>query len=34
MIASVVYQLMALGLEPWFLNAVDKLRRGLLWAGK
>jgi hypothetical protein len=31
--ASVVYQLMALELEPWFLQEVDKLRRGFLWAG-
>ncbi|XP_071681529.1 uncharacterized protein [Lolium perenne] len=34
MAASVVYQLMALDVEPWFLQAVDKLRRGFLWAGK
>jgi hypothetical protein len=34
MAASVVYQLMALDVEPWFLHAVDKLRRGFLWAGK
>jgi hypothetical protein len=26
MTASVIYQLMALDLEPWFLQAVDKLR--------
>jgi hypothetical protein len=32
MMASVVYQLMVLDLEPWFLQAVDKLRRGFLWA--
>ena len=25
---------MALDLEPWFLRAVDKLRRGFLWVGK
>ncbi|KAM0888030.1 hypothetical protein ACQ4PT_028623 [Festuca glaucescens] len=34
MAASVVYQLMALDVDPWFLHAVDKLRRGFLWAGK
>jgi hypothetical protein len=33
MTASVIYHLMALDLEPWFLQAVDKLRRGFLWAG-
>jgi hypothetical protein len=32
--ASIIYQLMALDVEPWFLKAVDKLRRGFLWAGK
>jgi hypothetical protein len=32
--ASIVYQLMALELEPWFLQVVDKLRRGFLWAGR
>jgi hypothetical protein len=32
MTASVIYHLMALDLEPWFLQAVDKLRRGFLWA--
>jgi hypothetical protein len=32
--ASVVYQLMALELEPWFPQAVDKLRCGFLWAGR
>jgi hypothetical protein len=32
--ASVVYQLMALELEPWFLQAVDKLRHGFLWTGR
>ncbi|KAM0888691.1 hypothetical protein ACQ4PT_028193 [Festuca glaucescens] len=25
---------MALDVDPWFLHAVDKLRRGFLWAGK
>jgi hypothetical protein len=30
MTASIIYQLMALDLEPWFLEAVDKLRRGFL----
>ncbi|KAM0860223.1 hypothetical protein ACQ4PT_046687 [Festuca glaucescens] len=34
MTASVVYQLLALDLDPWFLKAVDKLRRSFLWAGK
>jgi hypothetical protein len=33
MAASVVYQLMALDVDPWFLTVVDKLRRGFLWAG-
>jgi hypothetical protein len=32
--ASVVYHLLALDMEPWFLQAVDKLRRGFFWAGK
>jgi hypothetical protein len=32
MTSSVVYHLMALDLDPWFLQAVDKLRRGFLWA--
>jgi hypothetical protein len=32
--ASVVYQLMELDEDPWFPQAVDKLRRGFLWAGK
>ncbi|KAM0877188.1 hypothetical protein ACQ4PT_035681 [Festuca glaucescens] len=34
MTASVVYQLLALDLDPWFFKAVDKLRRGFLCAGK
>ncbi|KAM0888503.1 hypothetical protein ACQ4PT_028326 [Festuca glaucescens] len=34
MAAYVVYQLMVLDVDPWFLQAVDKLRRGFLWAGK
>ncbi|KAM0885331.1 hypothetical protein ACQ4PT_030415 [Festuca glaucescens] len=34
MAAFVVYQLMALDVEPWFIQAVDKLCRGFLWAGK
>jgi hypothetical protein len=29
----VVYQLLALDLVPRFIKAVDKLRRGYLWAG-
>ncbi|KAM0881026.1 hypothetical protein ACQ4PT_033197 [Festuca glaucescens] len=33
MTASVVYQLLALDLDPWFLEAVDKLRRDFFWAG-
>ena len=33
MTSSVIYQLMALDLEPWFLEAVDKLRRGFFWVG-
>jgi hypothetical protein len=32
MTASVIYHLMALDLEPWFLQAIDKMRRGFLWA--
>jgi hypothetical protein len=32
MMSSIVYHLMALDLDPWFLQAVDKLRRGFLWA--
>jgi hypothetical protein len=32
--ASVVYQLMALDVDPWFIRVVDRLRRGFLWAGK
>jgi hypothetical protein len=34
MAASVVYQLMALDVDPWFIKAVDKLRRGFMWAGR
>jgi hypothetical protein len=34
MSASVVYQLLAIDLDPWFFKAVDKLRRGFLWAGR
>ncbi|KAM0899833.1 hypothetical protein ACQ4PT_021032 [Festuca glaucescens] len=34
MTASVIYQLLALDLEPWFLHAVYKLHRGFLWVGK
>jgi hypothetical protein len=30
--ASVVYQLLALDLDPLFFKAVDKLRRGFMWA--
>jgi hypothetical protein len=33
MTASVIFQLLALDLDPWFFKAVDKLRRGFLWAG-
>jgi hypothetical protein len=33
MSASVVYQLLALDLDPWFYKAVDKLRRSFLWVG-
>ncbi|KAM0919710.1 hypothetical protein ACQ4PT_008014 [Festuca glaucescens] len=33
MSASVVYQLLALDLDPWFFKAVDKLRRSFLWVG-
>jgi hypothetical protein len=34
MTSSVIYHLMALDVDPWFLQAVDKLRRGFLWASK
>jgi hypothetical protein len=34
MTASVVYHLLALDVDPWFIKAVDKLRRGFFWAGK
>jgi hypothetical protein len=33
LIASVIYHLMALDLDPWFFQAVDKLRRGFFRAG-
>ncbi|KAM0828305.1 hypothetical protein ACQ4PT_067636 [Festuca glaucescens] len=33
MMASVVYQLLALDLDPWFFKSVDKLRHNFLWAG-
>jgi hypothetical protein len=33
MSASVIYQLLALDLDPWFFKAVDKLRRNFFWAG-
>ncbi|KAM0910526.1 hypothetical protein ACQ4PT_014089 [Festuca glaucescens] len=32
--SSVIYQMLALDLEPWVLQLVDRLRRGFLWAGK
>jgi hypothetical protein len=34
MTTSVIYHLMALDVDPWFIKAVDRLRRGFLWAGK
>jgi hypothetical protein len=34
MTASVIYHLMALDVDPWFIQAVDRIRRGFLWAGK
>jgi hypothetical protein len=34
MTASVIYHLMALDVDPWFIKAVDRLRHGFLWAGK
>ncbi|KAM0827167.1 hypothetical protein ACQ4PT_068367 [Festuca glaucescens] len=34
MMDSVVYHLLALDVDPWFIKAVDKLRRGFLWDGK
>jgi hypothetical protein len=33
MSASLVYQLLALDLDPWFYKAVEKLRRSFLWVG-
>jgi hypothetical protein len=33
MTVSVVFQLMALDLEPWFLQEIDRLCRRFLWAG-
>jgi hypothetical protein len=33
MTAFVVYQLLALDLDPWFFRAVDKLCRNFFWAG-
>jgi hypothetical protein len=32
--ASVIYQLMALDLDPWVWQLIDRLRRGFLWAGR
>jgi hypothetical protein len=34
MTASVIFQLLALDVDPWFIDVVDWLRRGFLWAGK
>jgi hypothetical protein len=34
MTASVIYHLMALDVDPWFIQVVDRIRRGFLWAGK
>jgi hypothetical protein len=34
MTASVAYHLLALDVDPWFIKAVDNLRRGFFWAGK
>jgi hypothetical protein len=34
MTASVIYHLMALDVDPWFIQEVDRLRRGFLWAGR
>ncbi|KAM0917393.1 hypothetical protein ACQ4PT_009542 [Festuca glaucescens] len=34
MTSSVIYQLIALDLEPWVLQLIDKLRRGFLWVGQ
>jgi hypothetical protein len=34
MTSSVIYQLMALDMDMWFINAMDRLHRGFLWAGK
>jgi hypothetical protein len=33
MTAAVIYQLVALDLDPWFFKVVDKLRRSFFWAG-
>jgi hypothetical protein len=34
MTALVIYHLMALDVDPWFIQAVDRIRQGFLWAGK
>jgi hypothetical protein len=34
LIASIVYQIRALDVDPWFIKAIYKLRRGFSWAGK
>jgi hypothetical protein len=34
MMASVIYHMMALDVDPWFIKAVDRLRCGFLWADK
>jgi hypothetical protein len=34
MTASVIYHLMVLDVDPWFIQEVDRLRCGFLWARK
>jgi hypothetical protein len=32
--ASAVYHLLALDLDPWVLQMIDRIRRGFIWAGR
>jgi hypothetical protein len=34
MTSTVIYQLIALDVDPWVLQLIDKLRRGFLWVGQ